>query len=368
MDIDTPQHFTIDSFLARLQATLTSTDALAYVWDREALFVDEGLAALRQSGAMHAPLPPDLGGLGLGTSSAGARAILETLRLIGRHHLSLGRIYEGHVNALRLILRYGSQMQAWHAAQDARAGHLFAVWAAEVRDTRVRLIDGILQGHKAFASAARQTTRALVTADVPDEGECLILVQLRPGQRRDGTCFELHGMRSAGTAPVDFTDLPAAPDSRIGRPGDYMREPEISLGAWRTLAVQLGGLETLVELVGQDLTARRRAGDPHQLARFGNILVAQGTARLWVERAAMLAESEDADQAAADEIKLARIAVEAACVDVIAATERAVGLAAFVRPNPIERVMRDLSTYLRQPALDIVRDEAASAYLSRGVG
>jgi alkylation response protein AidB-like acyl-CoA dehydrogenase len=145
-----------------------------------------------------------------------------------------------------------------------------------------------------------------------------------------------------------------------------MRQPEISLGAWRPLAVQLGGLEALVDALRAELIGRRRTGDPHQLARFGKVLMAEETTRLWLERAAVLAEGGMANpDDAANYVKLARVAIETACVRAIQLAERAAGLSAFVRPNVIERLSRDLSTYLRQPALDMVLDEAAAYFMTR---
>lgn len=44
--------------------------------------------------------------------------------------------------------------------------------------------------------------------------------------------------------------------------------------------------------------------------------------------------------------------------------QRALGLAAFLRPNPVERLLRDLAVYLRQPAPNSVLTEAAHHALS----
>ena len=143
-----------------------------------------------------------------------------------------------------------------------------------------------------------------------------------------------------------------------------MRQPEISLGAWRPLAVLSGGLAALVGAVLADLRARGRAGDPHQAARLGACLAAEETARLWSSRAAILAECHG-DEDAANYVKLARQAIDTACATAIGHAQRAAGLAAFARPHPIERLVRDLSTYMRQPALDMVIDEAVAHFLDR---
>ena len=91
------------------------------------------------------------------------------------------------------------------------------------------------------------------------------------------------------------------------------------------------------------------------------MLIAQETARLWTARAAEIAEHGTApvpDQVAY--VNLARIAVEAACLDAMRHAQRALGLAAMVAPHPAERLLRDLATYLRQPAPDMVLTEAAA--------
>ena len=88
-------------------------------------------------------------------------------------------------------------------------------------------------------------------------------------------------------------------------------------------------------------------------ARFAEAVTAREAARLWTARAATLAEDQ---RQAADTIdgfvNLARHAFERAALDVMAAVQAGVGLTAMLRPNPIERIVRDLKTYLRQPGLD----------------
>ena len=52
----------------------------------------------------------------------------EILQSIGSGSLPLGRLFEGHVNALELVLRYGNHQQVDLLAEEARAGELFGVW------------------------------------------------------------------------------------------------------------------------------------------------------------------------------------------------------------------------------------------------
>jgi alkylation response protein AidB-like acyl-CoA dehydrogenase len=163
---------------------------------------------------------------------------------------------------------------------------------------------------------------------------------------------------------VDFSGMRVAPEALLGEPGDYLREPVFSAGAWRGAAGALGGLTALVKLHRAELVQRKRDGDAHQQARFGQLVIAHETARLWMERAALRACLEDApDKDIVAYVNLARLAVEAACLDGIKLVQRGLGLGAFAAGHPAERVMRDLATYLRQPAPDETLVKAAAFYV-----
>ncbi len=53
------------------------------------------------------------------------------LRRLGRVSLPVGRIVEGHVNALKLIALYGSADQQAQARAQAASGVIFGVWGAD---------------------------------------------------------------------------------------------------------------------------------------------------------------------------------------------------------------------------------------------
>ena len=58
--------------------------------------------------------------------------------------------------------------------------------------------------------------------------------------------------------------------------------------------------------------------------------------------------------------------IETATMEAIGLVQRSLGLSAFLEPNPAERLMRDLATYLRQPAPDEALTEAAGWFLESG--
>lgn len=337
--------------------------ARAPALDESGGFPAEDIADLHAAGALTAPLPVAAGGLGLGTEPDGAAPLTQILRALGRGNLAVGRLYEGHVNAILLIARHGSAPQLRRAALDAAAGRLFGLWVTDPPTDALReAADGMMHGGKAFCSGAGHAGQAIVTAMRGDGGAQLAYLSTdRAVASPLGS--RMQGMRAAGTGRISFEGTPVGPDDWIGVPGDYLREPWFSAGAWRTSAVTCGGLEALVELAMRQLVARGRDASPHQQGRMGRAWIARETAILWAGRAAAAAERSTAREDAAEvvaTVNLARIAIEAACLAAMGLVERSLGLAAFTHPNPVERVRRDLGTYLRQPAADDVLTEAAA--------
>ena len=351
--------------LATLSDLVPAMQARALTLDRDTAFPAEDLARLRDLSALAAPLPTALGGLGMGTEPAGALPLMDTLRLLGRGNLSVGRLYEAHVNALRLIMRTASPAQMRDAAPSAHAGHLFALWVTDAQGAPLQMDEhGALTGEKSPCSGAGHATRALVTAATPTGETVMVMIALPPGARADLSAWDPHGMRASLSGRMDLTGLPAG--TPLGQPGDYLRQPDFSAGAWRTSAVTLGGIEALTAELRAQLLARGRAADAHQRGRVGEALIAQETARLWVHRAALLGEANagDADDIA-NTINLARLAVEAAALDTLRITQRALGMGAFRRGTTIELLFRDLPMYLRQPAPDETLTEAAAHFMAR---
>ncbi len=336
--------------------------------DLEAAFPEQDMTALRAAGLLAAPVPERLGGLGTGTEPSGAALLAELLRLLGQGNLAVGRLFEAHVNALRLVMRCGTAKQSERAAASALAGDLFGLWVTDPPGERLRRADGRLAGRKGPCSGAGHCARALVTVETPD-GTQMVLIALSGAEPVAGSQGTLQGLRAANNGTVDLTGVAAPDDALVGAPGDYLREPDFSCGAWRTTAVTLGGLDALVEATRAQLVRRGYQDAPMQQARFGQILIAQETARLWTMRAADIAEQDGpAAPPSADRVayvNLARLAVEAACLDALRLMQRSLGLAAFVRPSLPERLARDLGTYLRQPAPDAVLLEAGTHGLAK---
>ena len=335
--------------------------ANASSYDRDGAFPSSDVAALHRAGLLTAPLPRDLGGQAL----TGV-ALADILRNIGFGSLPLGRLLEGHVNAVALVRRYGQPDQLAAVADDVGKGKLLGVWNTD-DEHGLRLVADRgslrLEGRKILASGAGHIERPIVTATDGSGARLMVMPCLRLGEKADLSTWRAHGMRASATGAVDFSGLIIGAHQVIGRDGDYERQPTFSGGAWRFAAVHVGGMERLLDLLREHLRRTRRGGDPHQAARLGQAAIATETARLWVERAATYAEdpapAQSADQIVAY-VNFARLAVERAALDLLELIHRSVGLQAYMRTNPIELFSRDLATYLRQPGPDRALNGAAA--------
>ena len=330
--------------------------------DEDGAFPAEDIAALACTGALAAPFAT--------VGEDWTAELMQALRLIGHASLPLGRLFEGHVNVAVLIRRYGSAAQLENAAQEARQGALFGIWNTEGPEG-VQLVRRqgrlTLEGSKIFASGAGHVDRPLITARDEEGAVRLVLPRVDRAARADLSSWRAHGMRASATGTFRFTGLDVEPEDLVGGPGDYHRQPHFSAGAWRFCAVQLGGIERLVDEACGHLRAHGREDDPHQRARIGEAVIAAETAQLWVERAARIAETAQEGGGAAEAVAyvdLARCAVERCGLEAMQLVQRSIGLSAFLRSHAVERIGRDLATYLRQPAPDRALCEGAGHVLA----
>jgi alkylation response protein AidB-like acyl-CoA dehydrogenase len=103
--------------------------------DHNGAFPVEEFERIAQAGLLSAPLMPAVGGLGLGIDASVTHEMLLLLKKMGWGNLAVGRIYEGHLNALQLIQTFATPEQIERYAQDAREHHkIFGVWNAEAND------------------------------------------------------------------------------------------------------------------------------------------------------------------------------------------------------------------------------------------
>lgn len=350
--------------IENLTALLPAIKAGAGDADSNDRLLKPEIDALADAGLLIACLPVEAGGMGagLGRSREMTRAACTVLRLIGRASLSVARLFEGHMNAVKLLDLYGSPILCRRLYAQVSKGALLGVWGADGRPplTAELMGDGRLKldGGKVFASGLGLVGHAVVTLkDAATGASRLAIVDVSAADRQDPGAWKAASMRATHSGAFDFTGLCIAGDQVLGEPGDYETEPHFEGGVWRYAAAHLGAAEGLVDEWQAWLTERDRAGDPLQITRFAQAVALCQGARAMIEQCCLSVEDarvgtpEQIDMAVARSL-LTRQLVEDACVEVLALVEKSIGVQAHIRDTAIERMRRDLSLYIRQAAPD----------------
>ncbi len=371
-DVSTPSP-TVHALAGYVAAAAALTELLAHEAaevDHDGGFPAASIAALHARGLLGGVFAE--AGDGLGAPEA-TTALLHVLAHLGRGSLPVGRLYEGHLNALMLIGAHGTAAQRARAAAEARSGALFAVWNTEGAEG-VRLAPAgsgrwRLAGAKTFASGAGHVRHALVTARTPDGGWQLAWLDTgRHPPALDARFWQPLGMKASASYKVDVTGAVLDADALLGEPDAYYREPAFSGGAIRFAAVQVGGIEAVFDATRAQLRRERRTDDPHQQARLGAMAADVTMARHWLNAAGALAARDTGNTSDAARIahaNLMRSAIDAIGQRTLQQAERSVGARGLLKPAPFERLHRDLTHYLRQANPDAVLAAAGAHVLAR---
>jgi alkylation response protein AidB-like acyl-CoA dehydrogenase len=336
---------TVDD-LSAARAVATGLFGEAGELDRTGLVPPASIRRLGEAGLLTMPL-----------RDRSTARLLEILTAIGSGDLAIGRLYEGHINTLLLVERFGTPVLRRRIAAAVGAHHdLLGVWNTDTREplTLHRGTAGWrLGGGKSFASGAGLVAHALVTARLPDGGRQMLLLPMAGLDGRiDRDSWQPLGMRASMSFHIDLDGVAVDDDSFLGRADDYLAEPAFSAGCIRFLAVQLGGALALLRTVHAHLRRTGRQDDPYQIERFARMRVAVETGRLWLAHAAATFDGSDAPAEIIATANMARHAVEQASTLALELAGRSVGVQGMLAPHPMERLIRDLSTYMRQPAPD----------------
>jgi alkylation response protein AidB-like acyl-CoA dehydrogenase len=287
-----------------------------------------------------------------------AAAELELVRQVARADGSVGRIFDGHLNAVeRLAVQAPAPVRerelAAVLARELRAG----VWGGdpvpgEGPPATVFAVDGVevLRGVKTFCSGAGGLDRALILARQTEGGPPLAVWVDLTDERRvrvDTTWFRSHGLRASVSHRVEFCDAPVM--ARFGPPGSLAEQPWFSRDALRTAASWAGMADTAVHAALDELAQRPERGQLEALAA-GRILTAQRSIDLWIDRGA---RAMDAGDRTLPEIAVqARVGISDACRVLLDEAARACGSRPFARAGALDRARRDLEVFLLQHRLD----------------
>lgn len=282
------------------------------------------------------------GGLDLPLPGAGATMRRwETLAALTAADVSLGRLAEGHVDALAILAEAGAP----------RRPGLYGVFAARGPGSEVRAErtgDGWrLTGRRRYCSGARSLDRALVDVDGPSGPLLLDLTLAAPGVTPLPGTWPAVGMAATDSLTVVFDGVEAPVDAQVGASGFYTRRPGFWHGGAGVAACWWGGAVGLVRATGAAV-AGRPPGDARRRA-----------ATRAAARAAALRHSLSAGAAAVDAAPddvgcgrrvagLLRHLVHDGCREILDGCAAAGGTTPLVTDPVQARRFADLPVYLTQ--------------------
>lgn len=360
----------IESCLQRIAAKATSSD-LADVAPTEEINL------LAKAGLLRITLP----GEPLDFNKKLTADLLKLLKDVGKANLSIGRIYEGHINALYLIHLFAtaSQKEIWYE-QVENSNALFGVWNTQAKDgIKLELENGSfkLRGKKTFCSGASLVTHGLITGDIDTDdrkGWQMMVVEMDnlSDEQIDKSSWKTLGMRASGSFTVDFSGLSIQQKELLGQPGEYLKQPYFNGGAIRFAAVQLGGIEAIAEETLSYLKLLNRTENDLQNIRVANIMTAVQAGNLWITQAGKNFDQWVHQSSNEEDLiafaNMTRTAIEEIGIMVMKESNQCVGARGLMHPFSFERLYRDLSFYLRQPAPDATKLDIAAYFFKNHEG
>jgi hypothetical protein len=352
---------------ARLDQALAAISAGAAEIDQAPCFPREAFFHLADAGALTATV-------GAARDKASVRPGWDLLRRVTGADASVGRILDGHQNAIeRLEVAADPETRERELAAVAAGQRLLGVWGAdpgpgEGDPARLHETGGgrILRGAKTFCSGAGGVDAALVMVGEDGGGApSLVLVECGDRVEVDRGWYRAAGLRASESHRVVFADAPVS--AVLGGPGELARDPWFSRDAMRTAAMWAGMVDAAAEAAVEDLAARR-AEDPLAAIAAGRITAAHGTVDAWLDRAAAVADAAlgDAGDVDARATGVAmRAEIDRAAKAILEVAAAACGSHPFVTGGRLDRARRDLETFLLQHRLDPLLGRLGAERLAR---
>ncbi len=247
------------------------------------------------------------------------------VRAVSKADGSVGRIFEGHLNAYERLTLEGMDPDT----------HLLGVWGADPvpDDGEPARIEGErLHGTKVFCSGAGGLDRAVVLAK-----GTTVYVDLDDTVTVDKSWYRAGGMRASESHRVHFDGTPI-----LATLQPLTTQPYFARDAVRTAACWAGILDAAVDAALHDLASKPGEPDDLRALAAGNMVTAIETIDRWFERAA----TDDTVS-----IQLRR-AVETAGKTILEEAARAVGSRPFATGTALDRARRDFELFVLQHRLD----------------
>jgi alkylation response protein AidB-like acyl-CoA dehydrogenase len=328
--------------------------------DADPDFPHHPFRALAEAGLLTLPVPNPPG-------SHGRRASFteewRVLRAVSRADGSVGRIFDGHLNAVERLSVLAPEPLRTRELEAVSSGDLLlGIWGADPipgEGPPARIVETesgpVLEGAKTFCSGSTGLDRALVAvrgAGGTSGPPLLAYVDLTGGAFEvDQTWFRGSGMRSSESHRVIFRGARVL--TVLGEPGELIREPYFARDAIRTATAWAGIADLAVDAALEILAAKSAGREPDEIVSLaaGTMLAAQKTIDRWLEHAAREADADSERSLAGFSTEL-RAAVAACCQKILDEAARACGSHPFATAGPLDRARRDLELFLLQHRLE----------------
>jgi alkylation response protein AidB-like acyl-CoA dehydrogenase len=325
-----------------VQRALAQVAAGAAARDREPAFPFDAMTVLAQAGA-------------LGRCGSISRE-WELVRAVAQADGSVGRIVDGHYNAVeRIELLADEPLRSAHLEEVAAGRRWLGVWGADpapgegapahvVRDGGELGLEGV----KTFCSGAGGLHGALVVAREGDARR-VAYVDLSEGVEIDRSWFAAAGMRASESHLVRFHG--ARVHALLGGPDELLRDPWFGRDAIRTAATWAGIADAARAAALEALAPRALAGDDLAALAVGRIDTHAQTIDLWLAEAGRRADAHPDAAMRTLSVHL-REAVARAAQALVDEALRAAGSRPLARAGALDRAARDLRIFLLQHRLD----------------
>jgi alkylation response protein AidB-like acyl-CoA dehydrogenase len=325
-----------------VQRALAQVAAGAAARDREPAFPFDAMAVLARAGA-------------LGRCGSISQE-WELVRAVAQADGSVGRIVDGHYNAVeRIELLADEPLRNTHLEEVAAGRRWLGVWGAdpapgEGEPAHVARDGGELrlEGVKTFCSGAGGLDGALVVARDGDARR-VAYVDLSEGVEVDRSWFAAAGMRASESHLVRFHG--ARVHALLGGPDELLRDPWFGRDAIRTAATWAGIADAARAAALDSLAPRALAGDDLAALAVGRIDTHAQTIDLWLAEAGRRADAHPDAAMRTLSVHL-REAVARAAQALVDEALRAAGSRPLAHGGALDRAARDLRIFLLQHRLD----------------
>lgn len=345
---------------------------LAETWDRENRFPAELFQALRKERLNAMTAPREYGGQGIGPDTDNPLPVWLVTKALATMDSSSSHCQQVHTNMVHTVAQLGTpEQKERYLRPAAEGGAVFGGWGSEqdgrppepgARRTIARKVKGgyELTGKKYYSTNAGGAKYAIVFGyleDAPDPVSGLLLCAVDCESRgvtvNKAWWDQATGMRATVSHEVDLDRVFVSDDAIIGPPGAYWTQ-KMQARYLPQFSANFQGVGAHVFSYGVTYLRERNRTKNEFIQRY------LGEARICLETAELLL-GETAERykerrypEAFHYSSMLRAYSELSIRRVVDLVQSACGASVYMRPNPMERILRDWQFYCRHENSDLI--------------